>query len=731
MENQNFLHKLENINEQLNLTHYWILLLKYKKIFFLAPILFALLGYFVALNINPVFQSQATLVIEESTKNIVNIEEVYSGDGSRGFGGNVNYINNQIQILESDEVLGTILSQEDVQAKANVLYKKLPRNFLLSKKLSFFNFLSKDTSSKKSEINIKKYIQKNLSVSQIRNSDVVNITIKSGNAELAKFLLEQVIEAYLKYDVDTKVKVTNYANAQINGRLSKLLEQMEIAEQKLLQYKKVNNLIDIGDIKDLKIDQIKSVSKRIIEANRELQKKQNDLVAIKLADGNVDELLAIADLRGKKEVDAIRTNINATNNNIEALQIIYTNEHPKVKKSLKTKENLQNRLGELLDENIAAAAFELSNLQGFIQSSKDELNLAKIDLQELEEKDVALQQYVREVETNNRIYETFLQRMKETNEVKELQSSNVRIIQSALLPLKPISPNISKITFMSYLLSFGLIFLIIVYFEFNSNTIVEPSQLEELNIPILATLPSVKNISKGYHLSQMFLEDVNSEFSEAIRTLRTLMVAKFQKNKSILLSSTYSGEGKTTISLNTALAFSKIGKVILIETDIRRPSVLNITGKADSDEISKKPGFSDILQGNINFSDIIAKLPGSGIDLMTSGTRRSDLTDLTSPEKLKEFFDLLKQTYDYVILDTPPIQPVTDTLFISQATDHNILIARSDVTKMAGIKSALKKLKNVNVKVDGLIINDLDTSKASYYGYYQYGGYNSKYKSYS
>jgi capsular exopolysaccharide synthesis family protein len=209
------------------------------------------------------------------------------------------------------------------------------------------------------------------------------------------------------------------------------------------------------------------------------------------------------------------------------------------------------------------------------------------------------------------------------------------------------------------------------------------------------------------------------------------MVAKYQKNKSILLSSTYSGEGKTTIALNTALAFSKIGKVILIETDIRRPSVLNITGKADSDEISKKQGFSDILQGNINFSDIITKLPGSDIDLMTSGTRRSDLTDLTSPEKLKEFFDLLKQTYDYVILDTPPIQPVTDTLFISQATDHNILIARSDVTKMAGIKSALKKLKNVNVKVDGLIINDLDTSKASYYGYYQYGGYNSKYKSYS
>ena len=337
-----------------------------------------------------------------------------------------------------------------------------------------------------------------------------------------------------------------------------------------------------------------------------LQQKQNDLTAIKLVEGNVEELIEQTDLRGKKEVDAIRTNINATNNNIEALKIIYTNEHPKVKKSLKTKENLNKRLRELLDENIAAAAFELSNLQGFIQSSKEELNDAKLDLQNLEEKDVALQQYVREVETNNRIYETFLQRMKETNEVKELQSSNVRIIQNALLPLQPIAPNILKITVMSYIFSFLLIFIIIIYFEFNSNTVVEPSDLDNLNIPILGIISSVKKIDKGYHLSQIFLEDVNSEFSEAIRTLRTLMVAKFQKKKSILLTSTYSGEGKTTISLNTALSFSKIGKVILIETDIRRPSVLNITNK---NEDIKKPGFSDILHGNIKFSETIKKLP--------------------------------------------------------------------------------------------------------------------------
>ena len=727
MEKNNFLEKLENINEQLNLTHYWIILLKYKKLLLILPALFAVLGYLISLQINPIFKSSATLVIEESGKNIINIQEVYE-PGAATFGGSSNYINNQIQILESDEVLSSILSDEQSYVELSRLYQKMPKNFMEKK----FNFFNKSKSKKKSmgsnKLEIKNYIKANLLVTQIRNSDVANLSFTSFNPELAKILLESVIDAYLKYDVDTKVKVTNYANAQINLRLSKLLVDMEKAEQKLLNYKKENNHSDVGGIKDLKIQQIKSVSNRIIDANRELQKKQNDLTAIKLAEGNIDELLAIADLRSKKEVDAIRTNISATENNIEALQIIYTDDHPKLKKVFKTKENLENKLEEILNENIAAAAFELANLQGFIKSSKDELDMAKTELLDLEEKDVSLRQYVREVETNNKIYETFLERMKETNEVKELQSSNVRIIQSALLPILPISPNIQKIVFMAYLISFLLLYAAIVYFEFNSNTVVEPSSLENLNIPVLATLPSVKKIDKGYHLSQMFIEDVNSEFSESIRTLRTLMVAKFQKNKSILISSTYSGEGKTTISLNTALAFSKIGRVLLVETDVRRPSVLDKTTQIDE---APKVGFSDLIQGEIKMSDCIMKLPGSKIEVMTSGTKRSDLTDLTTVKKLKAFFDTLKIHYDYIIVDTPPIQPVSDTLFISQATDHNLLIVRSNITKLIGVKSVIKKLNNVQVKVDGFIFNDLDTSKASYYGYYQYGGYYNKYKSYT
>jgi len=184
------------------------------------------------------------------------------------------------------------------------------------------------------------------------------------------------------------------------------------------------------------------------------------------------------------------------------------------------------------------------------------------------------------------------------------------------------------ITMMFYIFSFGGLYSLLVYFEFHRNAVIEPSNLEALDIPILATLPSVTNIKKGYHLSQIFMEDVNSEFAESIRTLRTLLIAKYQKKKSFLVTSTYSGEGKTTIALNLALAFSKIGKVLLIETDIRRPSVLSLINQ----DAEKRQGFSDLIQGQVEFSKTILNIPGSDIDLMTSGARRSDLTDLTTQQ---------------------------------------------------------------------------------------------------
>ena len=152
MEKQTILDKLGQFNEQLNLTHYWIILLKYKKLLFVIPFFFGLLGYLVALNIKPIFQSNATLVIEADTKKIVDIEEVYGSENQGGFGNSFNHVNNQMQIMQSDEIFNGVLSNEEITKKIVYLYDSIPdkfitRNLNAIKKLVFDRF--KDFEDKK------------------------------------------------------------------------------------------------------------------------------------------------------------------------------------------------------------------------------------------------------------------------------------------------------------------------------------------------------------------------------------------------------------------------------------------------------------------------------------------------------------------------------------------------------------------------------------------------------
>ena len=130
MEKQTILDKLESFNEQLNLTHYWIVILKYRKILLILPLLFGMLGHLVGLNILPIFQSNATLVIEQQKKRIVDIEEVYGTQGPTGFGGAANHINNQIQIIKSDEIVNGMLSNEETVKKLTHFHKRIPDKFV-------------------------------------------------------------------------------------------------------------------------------------------------------------------------------------------------------------------------------------------------------------------------------------------------------------------------------------------------------------------------------------------------------------------------------------------------------------------------------------------------------------------------------------------------------------------------------------------------------------------------
>ena len=562
---------------------------------------------------------------------------------------------------------------------------------------------------------LKGIIFSNLGITNIRNSDILILSFTSTNPRVAKLALEQVISSYKRYEIDSKIEITNYANEKILNRLNILVEQMDLAQKKLSEYKKENKLVDTGNVKQLKINEIQSISKRIIEAKQKYQNQQNDLLSIKVADGDVDALLAIRDLKNRKEISDTKDLLNSNQSNLESLSLIYTEKHPKIIQAKNQNESLKKQLIKILNENIEQKAFELSNLNSFIKLSDKEMEKLTDELRDIEEKESSMLKYTRELESSKKLYESFLQRIKETNEAQNLQVSKIKILESPNLPGSHFYPNPVKNSLIAFIISFISIYALFFLKEINADALKNTEAINSLNILQLGTLPHVEVDKNDIDILQKFSSDNESIFSESIRSCRAVVESKFYKNKSFLITSSNPSEGKTTFAFNLSLSLEKSNSVLFIEGDLRRPTVLNRFIGLDN----KSKGLGEIISGQSELDEVINKIPGTKLGVITAGQVKIDMSDVVSKDQLKKFFDTLKINYDYIIIDSPPVQPVSDTLILAQAVDYNFFIIRAEETKTGSLMSSIKKIKSVGAKIDGIVLNDLDISGRGY-GYYNY-----------
>ena len=693
-----------------DLSYFLLLAKKNIKNLLFSTFLISIIVLLISLNLEKKYLSVATLVISQDENKITNIEEAYSLDNK------LNRVNNQIAILKSDEVMEYIVNDEKNRLEFKELYTTKKKNI-------FTRIFKKPLIIDQNYIKL--LLTNNFTVKNIPSSDVLLLSFVSNNPRASQLALKNIIRSYQRYEVDSKIQITSYANSKITERLKELTIQMDIADKKLAKYKEENDLVDTGDVKALKIKEIRNLSDNIFELKQKIQKQENDLLSVKAANGDVDILLAIEDLSSRKEITNIKNNLTSNQNNIQSLLLIYTDSHPKVDQAYELEKSINKQLKKILDEVIQKKVFELSNSKTFIAISEDDLQNATDELREIEKKEAGMLNFAREVESSRKLYESFLQRVKETNEAQNLQISKLKIIESPSLPVDPFSPTPYKNFILSLVLSFISFYGLIFYKEMNTSIIKSPEAIEHLNIPQIGVLPKVIDVKKGYHILQMFLEDSESNFSESIRSSRAVIESKFKKNSSYLVTSSNPSEGKTTYAFNLALSLEKTYKVLFIEADIRRPSVLNSFYKFDKEIF----GLGEIISANNSLKETIFKVPGTNLEIITSGAKRFDMSDIVNKEQLRKFFDVLKLEYDYVIVDSPPVQPVSDTLILTQASDYNLFVVRSESSRTLAFMSSIKKIQNVGAKIDGIIINDLDTSKDSYYNYnynYNYNYYNKK-----
>jgi len=261
-----------------------------------------------------------------------------------------------------------------------------------------------------------------------------------------------------------------------------------------------------------------------------------------------------------------------------------------------------------------------------------------------------------------------------------------------------------------------------------NNTIRSAADVEEkLKVPLLGMLPLLKTKTKAKGvLGNVFFDKAESEFNEAIRTIRTgVSLDNLDRpHKIIVITSSIGSEGKSTVALNLAHAFAQVENVLLVDADMRRPSIeraLNLP--------KDMPGLSELLADNVKLSECVFQGGKDKVDVLSHGFIAPDPLQLLSSRRLINALKVLRGHYDRIIIDTPPILPVSDALVLAKHADAVIFVTKCDATSIKHINQGLDLLLRINARVIGIVVNQLDLRKAEKYSDYGYGGYYESYES--
>ena len=392
-----------------------------------------------------------------------------------------------------------------------------------------------------------------------------------------------------------------------------------------------------------------------------------------------------------------------------------------------------------INQRVTAAQFKVAEISQRYGDKHPALIQAKLELAEaqrtfneakdasleLSRKEFRFQELQREVQTNRNLYDTFFTRIKQANDSLELQTANARVIDPAVTPSAPFKPRKGLLVALALVLSVMFGALLAFMLDYLDSTFKGAEDVEDkLGVSMLGMVPLVKQKKKDSG-ALLFLDDKQKSYAEAMRTVRTSVVLSGidKPHKTILMTSSVPSEGKSTSSTNLAIALGQMERVLLIDADLRKPTVAKVLNLPPN-----SPGLSNLVAGTATVEDCILHMEDANIDVLTSGLIPPNPSELLSSQKFADLLHMLAQSYDRIIIDSPPTLLVSDALVMSKVVDAVVYVIRSDITTHQTVRTGVNRLLAVKAPIIGVILNKVNMKKAAqYYGayssYYAYGGY--------
>lgn len=723
-------------NEQIiDLKTYFVVVARSKwKIIFFSTIV-AILTAMITLTMPPVYTATATLLIESEPAKAVSFEEIYGLDSNQQ-----EYYLTQFEVMKSDSIAREVITKlnlenhRDFKAEASIssdikkqVMKKLESYLPFLNKKKQENFSSEELKERNMLFLIDNF-QSRLSVSPIRKTQLVNLSFESSDPKLAALVANTVGDVYIESQMRAKLGITQQASSWLNTRLSQLRIQLDDSEARLQAFREAQQLVDIEGIAGLATQELEQISQQLVVARNEKNNLQSiNRVINEFGDYDIDTLGSMPEITNHSVIQDAKRDVIAVERKLSELSEVYGPKHPNIISAKAELSTVKTNLNKQVAGLIAGIEKELRRATRTANTLENDVKKIRAEYQGITRKETEYNQLKREVETNRNIFNTFLSRSKETEVTSDFSSAVARFSDRAYAPNVPSKPNKKAIVVVSFICS--LIFAVVMSLVFDAlnDTVKNKTGVEGLLAQrMLGLLPQVVLPRKSVLPIHAYLDDTYRRFAESVRTFRTsLLLTQLDKaHKIIAVTSTSPGEGKTTTASNLAISLAQMGKVLLIDGDLRKPSI------AKRFEIPVyHPGLTNLITGTEQFSECVHIDGQSGVAIMPSGQIPGNPLELLSNSRYVELLEILKTKYDYIIIDTPPTQAVSDALVISQSADSVIYVVKSDVTRIKPIKAGLERLFESKAHVAGVVLNQVDMSKSAdehSYGYYDYHDYSQK-----
>ncbi len=684
----------------------------------------------VVFQLTPLYTASALVMLDQRKNNVVDVEAVLSGLPT-----DPSSIENQVQILHSRGLASRVIDK--LQLNRDPEFNPALRGGLnVMSWLNPFSWfgggavstLSEEEKAGKQRDAVIDRLLVGISVSERGRSTAIEVDFQSPEPAKAALIGNAIADVYVEDQLNAKFEATQKATQWLANRIQQLSDQVRAAEAAVQQYKADNNITETANGVSIIEQQLTDLNTQLILGRSTLAEQQAKLSRVTELEhsGRSADVTSVVDspLIGQlrqQETELLRKEAEFSTR--------YGPRHPQMLDLLSEKRNLQDKINEEVNRVVQTTANDVAIAHARVKSLED--SLAQLEGQSSVQNRIRIK--LRELQagaTSSRsLYEAFLSRLKETQGQEGLQTPDARVISRAEVPMSPSFPNKTLIFGIAIPAGFLLGFLLAMLVERLDAGFRTAAQVERLlGLPVLATIPEIPDLAESSHeAAARVVDKPMSSFAEAIRGLQMGLILSNvdRRPKVVLVTSSIPNEGKTTIAISLArLAASSGQRVVIVDSDLRRPKLAETLGVSDFED-----GIVEVLSGGTLLEGCLSKDPRSNALFLPAAHKAGNPADLLGSVAMEKLVANLRASFDLTIIDTAPLLPVNDTKVLIHLADTVVFVVRWEKTPREAVVNALQAVASSKASVAGVVLARADVGRFQYYsyGYQNYYTYNKYY----